>query len=385
MHRYCCGAAASCGGPRWPRSVFARGRQCLCALSWACCGHVRWSSPAGVLVACVGAWACIMRSRSREPRARGGVVSVGAQVLGCIPVNVCGLALGLVGLGVTWQSAAEILEFPPALKLLTDLISLLTLNLGGSLVLLYLCKVIVAPAALKRDLETPDSAAVLCTLDMALMSMSWVLHRHGVHSAALAIWGVAVTMHSAILAMFSFHVLPRAPSPGFPWQAYKPAWMIPPIGICMASGSGRALGMGPWVEAFFYIGLFFYFFMLPAAIYRVSGRRRQAALRNCRNSQPCVRAAPTAPPVACHMWRGGVCDGWRHTRHVCLGYVTRARETGVLLEGPAAGGIATDDCHHSGALGPLALPVGRHRGQPGAASASTAQALQSACPCARSR
>ena len=27
-HRYCCGAAASCGGPRWPRSVFAGGRQC---------------------------------------------------------------------------------------------------------------------------------------------------------------------------------------------------------------------------------------------------------------------------------------------------------------------------------------------------------------------
>ena len=100
-------------------------------------------------------------------------------MLGRIPVNINGLALGMVGLGVTWQSAAEILVFPPPLKLLTDLISLLTLNIAGSLVLLYICKMVVAPAAFRRDLDAPDSAAILCTLDMTLMSMSWVLHRHG--------------------------------------------------------------------------------------------------------------------------------------------------------------------------------------------------------------
>ena len=60
------------------------------------------------------------------------------QVLGSIPVNVNGLALGMVGLGVAWQAAAEILLLPPPLMLLSDLIALLTLNIAGTLVLLYI-------------------------------------------------------------------------------------------------------------------------------------------------------------------------------------------------------------------------------------------------------
>jgi len=174
------------------------------------------------------------------------------QVLESIPVNINGLALGVIGLGVTWQTAAgiyvpchlpaagsgshllekisEILAFPPPLKLLTDLISLVALNIAGSLILLYFCKVctrflcplrailpiclvvcsaprdkvnqlrrrqqpahaphklrtrmtcacaahaqmLAAPAAFRRDLDKPDTCALLCTLDMALMSLSWV-------------------------------------------------------------------------------------------------------------------------------------------------------------------------------------------------------------------
>ena len=46
----------------------------------------------------------------------------------------------------------EVLVFPPPLKLVSDLISLLTLNIAGTLVLMYICKAIVSPAALKRDL-----------------------------------------------------------------------------------------------------------------------------------------------------------------------------------------------------------------------------------------
>ena len=202
-----------------------------------------------------------------------------AHVLASVPVNVNGLALGACGLGVLWQTASELLEFPPSLKLLSDLISLLTLNVAGSLVLLYLCKVITAPAAAKRDVESPDSAAILCTLDMALMSMAWVLHRHGVHVAAMAIWAFAACMHTVVLGLFLCHVFPQlflsasalsedAMGLQALLEAYQPAWMIPPIGICMASGTGRALGLGAWVEVFFYVGLLFFVFLLPLSIYR---------------------------------------------------------------------------------------------------------------------
>ena len=59
----------------------------------------------------------------------------------------------------------------------------------------------VAPAAFKRDLECADSAAVLCTLDMTLMSMSWVLHRHGVHTACLVVWATATAIHLLLMVI----------------------------------------------------------------------------------------------------------------------------------------------------------------------------------------
>ena len=36
----------------------------------------------------------------------------------------------------------------------------------------------------------------------------------------------------------------------------------------MAAGTGSAVGMGQWVQIFFYVGLMFYVFLLPAAVFR---------------------------------------------------------------------------------------------------------------------
>ena len=93
---------------------------------------------------------CCERSRS-PPQAPRSILSLSmplccfssssferVQVLVSIPVNVNGLALGMVGLGVAWQAAAEILLLPPPLMLLSDLIALLTLNIAGTLVVLYI-------------------------------------------------------------------------------------------------------------------------------------------------------------------------------------------------------------------------------------------------------
>ena len=94
--------------------------------------------------------------------------------------------------------------------------------------------------------------------------------------------------------------------------AYKhftqPAWMIPPIGICMAAGTGHALGAGSWVHVFFYTGLMFFVFLLPAAIYRVCTRRAPAYTCSCvqisswreggLNSHRCSRTCPCARVAA---------------------------------------------------------------------------------------
>jgi hypothetical protein len=62
-----------------------------------------------------------------------------------LALTVCAY-MGVLMFAPPLKLATEVLMFPPPLKLVADLISLLTLNIAGSLVLLYMCKAILTPA-----------------------------------------------------------------------------------------------------------------------------------------------------------------------------------------------------------------------------------------------
>ena len=166
------------------------------------------------------------------------------SVVSQLSLTVC-VYMGVHTLVWGWT---EVLMFPPPLKLVADLISLLTLNIAGSLILLYMCKAIVNPAgkeykslissmhfvwsgpkswrlvvreAAKRDLECVDSHATLFTLPMTLMSMSLLFHRYGAGEAAVGIWAGGVGLHVVLLVLFmALHILPRIRH-GVPWDEYQ--------------------------------------------------------------------------------------------------------------------------------------------------------------------
>ncbi len=48
----------------------------------------------------------------------------------------------------------------------------------------------------------------------------------------------------------------------------QPAWMIPPIGICMASGSAHELRVPGPIDLFFYFAFLSFLVLFPAIIYR---------------------------------------------------------------------------------------------------------------------
>uniref|UniRef100_A0A7S0TX86 C4-dicarboxylate transporter/malic acid transport protein n=1 Tax=Hemiselmis andersenii TaxID=464988 RepID=A0A7S0TX86_HEMAN len=188
--------------------------------------------------------------------------------LSAIPPSVCGLALGVCSLGVTWQSAAAILVASGWLRVTADIISLVAFNLGCTTLLLYMSKAVIYPTSFLHDVSSSLGNSVLPTFDMTLMVIAMWMYKHGLHSAAVAIWSVAVAVHVVLLLLFARHVVPAVKEQR--WDDVTPAWIIPPVGIALASGTASEMGLqlGGYVGIFFWIAIFFFCFFFPAALYK---------------------------------------------------------------------------------------------------------------------
>ena len=180
-----------------------------------------------------------------------------------MPTSVAGLALGVCGLGITWQTAAAYLLAAPATRDCADMISLVAFNVGVTLLLLYGVKMMVAAPASLADAKSLDGSTDLSCLSMALMMIAWWLHVHGLSGLGWALWQTAVAAHCVLLAAFLRHVFP------FAWANVTPGWLTPFTGLAMAAGTGSALGAGAWVDWCFWAAFVGVVGVYPAVLYRV--------------------------------------------------------------------------------------------------------------------
>ena len=183
------------------------------------------------------------------------------KLLEFVPPSINGLALGLCGLGITWQST-DLLYAPAFVRVFADIIALIAFNIGTTLLLVYLCKIILASRHALQDLMTPSGNATLPCFDMSLMMLSVWLYGHGLYAVATNLWFFATGLHVFLLVFFVRHVI-RAE-----WEQVTPSWMVPPIGIALAGGTGISIGIGDGASIFFWFGLGAFFFAFPAALYR---------------------------------------------------------------------------------------------------------------------
>jgi tellurite resistance protein TehA-like permease len=187
---------------------------------------------------------------SRVPHGGGGGRARGLGLLKgnlrIMPTSVAGLALGVCGLGITWQTAAAYLLGAPSIKDLADVISLVSFNIGTTLLLLFVLKLLIAPADFLSDVKSLDGSTDLSCLSMATMMIAWWLRVHGFWDLGWNLWQAAVTAHCTLLLAFLRHTWP------FSWQRVTPGWLTPLTGLATAAGTGSALGAGQWVDWFFW-------------------------------------------------------------------------------------------------------------------------------------
>ena len=137
-----------------------------------------------------------------------------------VPVPIAGLTLGLTALG----------------NLIAGLSPALRWGCGAAaaaLFLLLILKLILFPAQIRRDLESPIIASVSATAFMTVMQLCSYVQPFS-PTASLSVWYAAVAGHFALMIAFSLRFLRR-----FRLADVYPTYFIAFVGIVVASVTSR--------------------------------------------------------------------------------------------------------------------------------------------------
>lgn len=158
------------------------------------------------------------------------------QIIKKIPVPLCGVMLGTAALGNLLQSYSENVR-------------LLCGAAAGLLLLFILLKLILYPAAIKKELGNPIMASVAGTFSMSLMLLS-VYVKPWIGRAAYYIWLFAIALHIVLIIAFTFKFIFKLQIP----KVFA-SYYIVYVGIAVASITAPAYENLAVGSAAFWFGL----------------------------------------------------------------------------------------------------------------------------------
>ena len=179
------------------------------------------------------------------------------------PTALFPIALGLVGLGSTFQIGLGVLPFGFMESLGIGLLLL------GSLILtldvcFYLTKLIFARSAVLYDLSRATPANLLAPGFMAAMVIGGALHYFHPLAGGL-LWLIATCGHFILLVSFVGHWLTHEYQP----KSLNPTWLLPAAGIMTATMSWPGYGPIEWPIFILAVGGALWVMLLPPIFRRV--------------------------------------------------------------------------------------------------------------------
>ena len=141
-----------------------------------------------------------------------------SKVIGSIPPAILGLSLGFVGLAGVWVSAARSLVAEGSFDKALPVVVWVLLAPSAGLILLYMSKLIFAPASAEAALLS----GALAPGSMAAMSIALLLHGQGAIMFAKLLWFLGMLAHLTFFLIFCvrhLRFLHRPVSPPAPPRA----------------------------------------------------------------------------------------------------------------------------------------------------------------------
>jgi tellurite resistance protein len=151
-----------------------------------------------------------------------------------LPVAIFGSVLGIAGLGIAWRTTARVFNAP---AMIGESLLLIAAVLFGLLLVLYLIKLVRAPAAVQTEFLHPGLSSFFGTLTIAFTliaaaALPW--------SAAVAevLWAVGTALQAILVVGVFGNWIARPMT----LDHVHPGWFILMVGIVVGAPVGVALG-----------------------------------------------------------------------------------------------------------------------------------------------
>jgi tellurite resistance protein len=171
------------------------------------------------------------------------------------------IVMGISGLTIAYQKAAEFIGFPHAIG---NAMMYIALSLFAIISLIYLTKLIKYPKAVMNEWKHPVRINFFSAVSISMLMLA-IITRHDFHTMGATFWYVGTAMHMFMtLYTISFWINHNQEI-----GHSNPAWFIPIVGNVLVPVGGMGLASKMVLMYFFSVGVFFWIIFLAIIFNRI--------------------------------------------------------------------------------------------------------------------
>ena len=177
------------------------------------------------------------------------------------PVMMFAIVMGISGLTIAYQKAAEFIGFPHAIG---NIMMYIALGLFAIISLVYIAKLIKYPQAVMNEWKHPVRINFFSAISISMLMLA-IITRHDFHTLGATFWYVGTAMHMFMTLYTITFWIGHNQEIGHS----NPAWFIPIVGNVLVPVGGIGLASQMVLMYFFSIGVFFWIIFLSIIFNRI--------------------------------------------------------------------------------------------------------------------
>ncbi len=177
------------------------------------------------------------------------------------PIMMFAIVMGISGLTIAYQKAAEFIGFPHAIG---NIMMYVSLGLFATISLIYITKLIKYPKAVMNEWKHPVRINFFSAISISMLMLA-IITRHDFHTLGATFWYAGTAMHMFMTLYTITFWINHNQEIGHS----NPAWFIPIVGNVLVPVGGIGLASKMVLMYFFSVGVFFWIIFLAIIFNRI--------------------------------------------------------------------------------------------------------------------